>query len=181
MHKTLGIQKCDGRTDRHTDRPTDRHGKVQSRVSATKNHDICTSAEERMNRKMAAICQYLLFRPVFVQQAFSPLHKLIFHHSQTRQIIVASDVPCAQRDDNRRIFSRENRAARKVWPFHINEFKCSLVCTYSFTDFRSVCLNSKQRTYSYLQSKSYPRHDSSIYDTDMQSIPTNGTKFMSYY
>ena len=36
MQKTLGIQKCDGWTDRHNYRPTDRHGKVKSRVSATK-------------------------------------------------------------------------------------------------------------------------------------------------
>ena len=28
MRKPLGIQKCDGRTDRRTDQPTDRHGKV---------------------------------------------------------------------------------------------------------------------------------------------------------
>ena len=28
MQKPLGIQKCDGRTDRRTDQPTDRHGKV---------------------------------------------------------------------------------------------------------------------------------------------------------
>ena len=33
MRKPLGIQKCDGPTDR----PTDQHGKVLSRVSATKN------------------------------------------------------------------------------------------------------------------------------------------------
>ena len=33
MRKPLGIQKCFGRTDG----PTDRHGKVWSRVSATKN------------------------------------------------------------------------------------------------------------------------------------------------
>ena len=33
MRKPLAIQKCDGRTDGRTDR----HGKVYSRVSATKN------------------------------------------------------------------------------------------------------------------------------------------------
>ena len=37
MRKPLGIQKCDLPTYRPTDLPTDRHGKVQSRVSATKN------------------------------------------------------------------------------------------------------------------------------------------------
>ena len=36
MRKPLEIQKCDGRTDGPTDGRTDRHGKVQSRVSATK-------------------------------------------------------------------------------------------------------------------------------------------------
>ena len=43
MQKPLGIQKCDGRTDQPTNQPTnlptDQHGKVQSRVSATKKSD----------------------------------------------------------------------------------------------------------------------------------------------
>ena len=38
VRKPLGIQKCDGRTDIPTYRPTDRHGKVQSRVSVTKEY-----------------------------------------------------------------------------------------------------------------------------------------------
>ncbi|MEE3023463.1 MAG: hypothetical protein VX367_12805, partial [SAR324 cluster bacterium] len=37
MRQSIGIQKCDGRTDRPTNRHTDRHGKVKSRVSANKN------------------------------------------------------------------------------------------------------------------------------------------------
>ena len=37
MRKPLGTQKCDGWTDGLTDLPTNQHGKVQSRVSVTKN------------------------------------------------------------------------------------------------------------------------------------------------
>ena len=47
MRKQLGIQKCDGPTDGPTYRPTDRHGKVKSRVSATKNGHI-----KRMHKKL---------------------------------------------------------------------------------------------------------------------------------
>ena len=36
MRKPLGIQKCYGQTDGRTEQPTDRHGKVYSRVAATK-------------------------------------------------------------------------------------------------------------------------------------------------
>ena len=37
MQKPLGIQKCDGRTDKRTDGRPDRRGKVYIRVSVTKN------------------------------------------------------------------------------------------------------------------------------------------------
>ena len=47
MQKPLAIQKCDGPTDG----PTDRHGKVQSRVSATKNdNDIDISLVVRVEK-----------------------------------------------------------------------------------------------------------------------------------
>ena len=75
MRKPLAIQKCygrrtdgptvpfpqlkthsrfknvtDRRTDGPTDRRTDRHGKVQSRVSATKSHDYCLQQATELTR-----------------------------------------------------------------------------------------------------------------------------------
>ena len=40
MQKPLGIQKCVRQTHGPTDRPTNRHGKVKSRVSATKKEKM---------------------------------------------------------------------------------------------------------------------------------------------
>ena len=74
MRKPLGIQKCDGRTDGRTDGPsdlpTDRHGKVQSRVSATKN-DIEGEGKKSSNANYNHNLDYVkvnLFLPLWVSK-----------------------------------------------------------------------------------------------------------------
>ena len=72
--------RTDGRTDGPTDRPTDRHGKVKSRVSATKDENI------------DVFLSFFLWAEVYI--TFEFIFSVVYFHYLISTLNLCNLVPC---------------------------------------------------------------------------------------